>query len=120
MTFLYIYPFQPTMEPLKLSGVQCSDRIRHAGCFADSVRVDCSDSEVVGVSFKQPRHWVFTNLYWVIIALGPVFSSNLTSTKLRSKETRKGEQKKCVQETSRKHKEKHILCLASDLEFVWF
>lgn len=83
MTFLSTNPVKPTVEPLKLSGVQCSDRIRHAGCFADSVGVDCSDSEVVGVSFKQPRHRVFTNLYGVIIALGPVFSSNLTSTKLR-------------------------------------
>lgn len=89
MTFLHNNPLKPTMELLKLSGVQCSDRIRHAGCFANSVRVDCSDSEVEGVSFEQPGHWVFTNLYGVIIALGPVFSSNLTSTKLRQKRQQK-------------------------------
>lgn len=79
MTFLYINRVKPTMEPLKFSRVQCSDGIRHAGWFTDSVGVDSSDSEVVGVSFKQPRHWVFTDLYGVIITLSPVFCSNLTS-----------------------------------------
>lgn len=68
------------MHPLELSGVQRGDGKGHARCFADSARVDGSDSEVVGVALKQPRHRVFTNLYGVIIALSPVFSSNLTST----------------------------------------
>lgn len=74
------------MEPLKLSGVECSDGIRHAGRFADSVGVDSSDSEVVGVSLKQPRHRVFTDLYRVIIALGPVFCPDLTSTRGKEEE----------------------------------
>lgn len=71
-----------TMKPLKLSGIQSSDGIGHAGRLTDSMGVDSSDSEVVGVSLKQPRHWVFTNLYRVIIALGPIFCPNLTSEKL--------------------------------------
>lgn len=71
------------MQPLKLSGIQCSDRIRHAGWFADSVGVDSSDSEVVRVALKQARNWVFTDLYGVIIALGPVFSTNLTPKKIK-------------------------------------
>lgn len=90
MTFLCANPAKPTVELLKLSGVQRGDGIRHAAWFADSVRVDCSDSEVVGVSFEQPRHWVFTNFNGVIIALGPVFSSNLTSERLTAKETVRG------------------------------
>lgn len=72
-------PVQPTVEPLELSRVECSDWIRHARCFADSVGVDGSDSEVVGVSFKQSGHGVFTDLYGVIVALSPVFCSDLTS-----------------------------------------
>lgn len=96
MTFLYTNPVKPTMEPLKLSGVQCSDRIRHAGWFADSMGVDSSDSEVVGVAFKQSRHWVFTDLNGVIIALGPVFSSNLTSVqkKERREDKRRSEKER--------------------------
>lgn len=43
--------------------------------------VNSSDSEVEGVPFKQPRHRIFTDLYGVIVTLGPVFSSNLTSKK---------------------------------------
>lgn len=83
MTFVYTNSVKPTMKPLKLSGVQGSDGIRHARGFADSMRVDSSDSEVVGVSFKQPRHGVFTDLNGVVIALGPVFSANLTSVDLK-------------------------------------
>lgn len=104
MAFACTTPVKPTMELLKLSGVQCSDGVRYAGWFADSVWVDCPDSEVVGVCLEQPRHWVFTNLYGVIIALGPVVSSNLTSTKCASKKTRKG-----VQECSRQHTKHNIL-----------
>lgn len=40
------------------------------------MRVDRSHSEVVGVSFEQAGHWVFTDLNGVIVALGPVLSSN--------------------------------------------
>lgn len=69
------------MKPLKLSGVHCSDGIRHTRRFADSMGVNSSDSEVEGVPFKQPRHRIFTDLYGVIVTLGPVFSSNLTSKK---------------------------------------
>lgn len=83
---------EPTVEPLKLGGIQCSDGVRHAGRFADSMGVDSSNSEVVRVSFKQPRHWVFTDLYRVIIALGPVFSTNLTSKKMKEGEKRRGVQ----------------------------
>lgn len=43
--------------------------------------VNSSDSEVEGVPFKQPRHRIFADLYGVIVTLGPVFSSNLTSKK---------------------------------------
>lgn len=94
---LYTDAAEPTVEPLKLSGIQCSDGVRHAGWFADSAGVDSSNSEVVRVSFKQPRHWVFTDLYGVIIALGPVFSTNLTSKKKwkqekRGEEFRRGDQ----------------------------
>lgn len=67
------------MEPLKLSGVQGRDGVRHARWFADSAGIDSSDSKVVGVPFKQPGHWVFTDLYGVVVALGPVFSANLAS-----------------------------------------
>lgn len=84
MAFFNANTVKPTVEVLKLSGVQSGNRIRHARRFADSVRVDGSDSEVVGVSLKQPRHWVFTNLYGVVIALSPVFSSNLASTKQKT------------------------------------
>lgn len=83
MTFSYTNSVKPTMKPLKLSGVQGSDRLRLARWFADSMRVDSSDSEVVGVSFKQASDWVFTDLNGVVIALGPVFSANLTSMDLR-------------------------------------
>lgn len=69
------------MELPKLAGIQCSDGVRHAGRLADPMGIDCSDSEVVGVSFEQPRHRVFTDLNGVIVALAPVVSSNLTSTK---------------------------------------
>lgn len=48
--------------------------------------VDGSDSEVVGVSFEQSGHWVFTDLNGVIVALGPIVSSNLTSTKGEAKQ----------------------------------
>lgn len=75
------------MQPLKLGGVQRGDGLRHAAGFADSFRVDGSDSEVVRVPLKQPGHGVFADLYGVIIALGPVFSSNLTSTKGKCKKT---------------------------------
>lgn len=70
------------MKPLKLSGVQGSDGVRHAWSFADSMGVDRSHSKVVGVSFEQPGHWVFTDLNGVIVALGPVLSSNLTPMKI--------------------------------------
>lgn len=80
-TFLCSSAPKPTVESLKLSGVQCGDRIRHARRFADSVGVNSSDSEVVRVAFKQPRHWIFTDLYGVIVTLAPVVSSNLTSKK---------------------------------------
>lgn len=103
MTFLSTYEVKPTMESLKLSGIQSSDGIRHARSFADSMRVDCSDSEVIGVSFKQSGNWVFTNLNGVIIALGPVFSSNFTSAKLRSKNTGEG-----IKESSKTHKESNV------------
>lgn len=73
------------MELPKLGGIQCSDGVRHAGWFADSMGVDGSDSEAVGVSFKQPRHGVFADLNGVIVALAPIVSSNLTSTKGEAK-----------------------------------
>lgn len=79
------------MEPLKLSGVQCGDGFRHAGWFANSLGVDSADSEVVGVCFKEPGHWVFTDLNGVIVALSPVFSTNLTSTKLTVKKGKEGD-----------------------------
>lgn len=66
------------MKLLKLGGVQGSDGVRHARSFADSMRVDGSHSEVVGVSFEQAGHWVFTDLNGVIVALGPVLSSDFT------------------------------------------
>lgn len=69
------------MELPKLAGIQCSDGVRHAGSLADPVGVDCSDSEVVRVTFEQPGHGVFTDLNGVIVALAPVVSSHLTSTK---------------------------------------
>lgn len=50
-TFLCIN-VKPTVEPLKLCRIQCSNRIGHAGGFAYSPGVDSSDSEVIGVSFK--------------------------------------------------------------------
>lgn len=37
MAFACTTPVKPTMELLKLSGVQCSDGVRHAGWFADSL-----------------------------------------------------------------------------------
>lgn len=74
-------PVQPTMKLLELSGVQGGDGVRHAGSFADSVRVHGPHSKVVGVSFEQPGHWVFTDLNGVIVALDPVVSSDLTSVK---------------------------------------
>lgn len=77
----YLERSGPTVELPKLAGIQCSDGVRHAGRLADPVGVDCSDSEVVGVSFKQPGHGEFTDLNGVIVALAPVVSSNLTSTK---------------------------------------
>ena len=87
MTFHCTNEIKLTMKPPKLGRIQCSDGIGHAGWFADSMGVDSPDSEVVGVSFKQSRHWVFTDLYGVIVALGPVVSSNLTSRKtLKGKE----------------------------------
>lgn len=70
------------MKLLKLSGVQGSDGVRHARSFADSMGVDRSHSKVVGVSFEKPGHWVFTDLNGVIVALGPVLSSNLTPMKI--------------------------------------
>lgn len=75
----------PTMKPFKLSGVQSSDGIRHAGGFTDSTGVDSSNSEVERVALKQPTHRVFTDLDGVIIALGPVFCANLTSEILKKK-----------------------------------
>lgn len=77
-----IIAVQPTVKLLKLSGVQRSDGVRHARSFADSMRVDCSHSEVVGVSFEQPGHWIFADLNGVVIALDPVLCSNLTSVKI--------------------------------------
>lgn len=79
--FVCTPPVKPTMKFLELGGVQGGDGVRHAGSFADSVRVHGPHSKVVGVSFKQPGHWVFTNLNGVIIALDPVVSSDLTSVK---------------------------------------
>lgn len=37
MAFACTTPVKPTMELLKLSGVQCSDGVRYAGWFADSL-----------------------------------------------------------------------------------
>lgn len=86
---------QPTVKLLKLSGVQGSDGIWHTWSFADSVGVDGSHSKVVGVSFEEPRHWVFTDLNGVVVALGPVLSSNFAPMKIyndrrEQKETLKG------------------------------
>lgn len=44
------------------------------------MRVDRPHSEVVGVSFEQAGHRVFTDLNGVIVALGPVLSSNFAPT----------------------------------------
>lgn len=77
------------MQPFKFGGVQSSDGIGHARWFADAVGIYGSDSEVVGVPFKQPRHWVFTDFNGVIIALSPVLCSNLTSEMFKERKTRK-------------------------------
>lgn len=74
------------MELSKLGGIQRSYGVGHSGWFADSMWVDSSDSEVVGVSFEQPGHGVFTDLNGVIVALDPVVGSNLTSTKSGAKQ----------------------------------
>lgn len=70
------------MKPLKLSGIQSSNWVRYAGWFANTMRVNCSDSEVVRVTLKQPGHWVFTDLNGMVVALRPVLCSDLTSRKI--------------------------------------
>lgn len=91
------------MERPKLAGIQGSDGVRHAGRLADPVGVDCSDSEVVGVSFEEPGHGVFTDLNGVIIALAPVVSSNLTSTKGGFRQEQMTREPESASESHRQH-----------------
>lgn len=72
-----------TMKSLKFGWVQSSNGIRHSGGPADAVRVDSSDPEVVRMTLKQARHWVFTDLDWGVITLCPVLRANFTSVSRR-------------------------------------
>lgn len=72
-----------TMKSLKFGWVQSSNGFRHSGGPADAMRVDGSNPEVVGMTLKQPRHWVFTDLDWGVITLCPVLRANFTTVSRR-------------------------------------
>lgn len=69
--------FLATLQPLALSWVNGSHLFGPSGWPADAGAVDGADAEVVAASNFEVMDWIFTHLYWGIVALDPGVSACL-------------------------------------------